>query len=237
MRMIEPLGKIVRAALRAFAKVLRRYFITGLILFIPFFLTLWLLWWVFDTIDNFLQPHIDDLLGRSYEGIGFGIAIALVFLFGIIGSRVAGRNAILLAESLIARIPLVRELYYGIKQIMESFSGEKKGSFLKVVFMEFPRRGIYTVALVTDEVADDSGKKILNVYVPTAPNPTSGYLQIVSEDDVIPSSMSVDDALKMIISAGKVSHSDVAHLRYREEEAVSEGQVEVRLPGEDQLPV
>ncbi|MBT4511637.1 MAG: DUF502 domain-containing protein [Chloroflexi bacterium] len=190
----------------------RHYFLTGLLVFIPAFLTISLLWWVFDTIDSILEPLVEYILGKYYPGIGFAVTILIIFICGIIGNRVAGRNIINFTEHLISRVPVVSQLYNGIKQILESFSTKENSSFLAVVFIEFPRKGTYTPALVTNETIDESGRKILNIYVPTAPNPTSGFLQILPEDQVIRTSMSVDDALKMVISAGKFSHDDVRNL-------------------------
>ena len=190
----------------------RRVFFTGLLIFIPAFLTISLLWWVFDRIDSILEPRVEDVLGRYYPGIGFAVTILIIFICGVIGSRVIGRNIIDFVEHLISKVPVVSQLYNGIKQILESFSPKEDGSFLAVVFIEFPRKGTYTPALVTNEAIDESGKKMLNIYVPTAPNPTSGFLQILPEDQVVRTNMSIDDALKMVISAGKFSHEDVRNL-------------------------
>jgi len=193
-------------------EIARHYFLTGLLIFMPIFLTLWLIWWVFDTIDNILQEPIKDIFGYYVEGIGFGITILLILICGIIGSKVAGRNAIRFVENQISKVPIVSQLYNGIKQILESFSRKETSSFLEVVFIEFPRKGTFTPALVTNETVDKSGKKIFNIYVPTAPNPTSGFLQLLPEDQIIHTKMSVDDALKMVISAGKFSPDAIHHL-------------------------
>ena len=202
----------VKSTLRRALIDLRDYFFTGLLVFIPIFLTIWLLYWVFETIDNILNPRIEDIFGHSYPGIGVATTLFLILICGIIGSRVFGRNLIRFMEYQLSKIPVVRELYNGIKQIIESFSRKDSDHFLEVVFIEFPRKGTFTPALVTNRAADESGRIILNIYVPTAPNPTSGFLQILPEDQVIKTNMSVDDALKMVISAGKVSHEDVRHL-------------------------
>jgi len=202
----------IKSTLRKALIDLRDYFFTGLLVFIPIFLTLWLLYWAFDTIDNILNPWIEDIFGRSYPGIGVAATLFLILVCGVIGSRVFGRNIIRFMEYQLSKVPVVRELYNGIKQILESFSRKESSSFLEVVFIEFPRKGTFTPALVTSKATDESGKNVLNIYVPTAPNPTSGFLQILPEDQVIKTNMSVDDALKMVISVGKFSHEDVRHL-------------------------
>lgn len=195
--------------------IARHYFITGLLIFIPIFLTIWVLWWIFNTIDNILEPWIEDAFGRYYDGIGFSVTILLILVCGIIGDKVAGRNLIRFLEYQVSKVPVVSQLYNGIKQILESFSKQERGQFIEVVFIEFPRKGTYTPALVTNETTNESGKKILNIYVPTAPNPTSGFLQILPENQVVRTNMSIDDALKMVISAGKFTHEDVQNLSTR----------------------
>lgn len=204
--------KTLKAGLSRPLLDLRHYFFTGLLVFVPIFLTLWLLYWVFNTIDSILKEPIRDIFGHAYPGIGFAITLTLILISGVIGSRVAGRNFIRFMESQLSKVPVIRELYNGIKQILESFSRKESSSFLEVVFIEFPRKGTFTPALVTNKATDEHGNTVLNIYVPTAPNPTSGFLQILPEDQVVRTNMSVDDALKMVISAGKFSHEDVRNL-------------------------
>lgn len=194
----------------------RNYFVTGLILFIPVFITIWALSWAFNTIDGVLKEPFENAFGWYREGIGFGLTIVLIFIFGIVGSRVAGRNAIKFMEFHIKKIPVIRELYNGTKQIIESFNRQESGNFVEVVFIEFPRKGTFTPGLVTNVAYDREGRRMLNVYVPTAPNPTSGFLQILPEDQVIATDMTVDECMKMVISAGKFSHSDVGKLKLRQ---------------------
>ena len=165
---------------------------------------------MFVKIDGLLQPAISWAFGRTFPGLGFGITIAVILAAGFIVSNVNGRKIITFSESLLYRLPVVRQLYQGTKQIIDSFTPAAAGGrFLQVVLVEFPRAGMKTLAFVTNEAQDDSGKVYLNILIPTAPNPTSGFLQIVSEDDVIRTDISVDDALKMIMSAGKVSAKDI----------------------------
>jgi uncharacterized membrane protein len=196
-------------AKRPVLRSVRNYFITGLILFIPVFITIWALSWAFNTIDGVLKEPFESAFGWYRQGIGFGLTIILIFIFGIVGSRVAGRNAIRFVEFHIKKIPVIRELYNGTKQIIESFNRQESGNFVEVVFIEFPRKGTFTPGLVTNVAYDETGRKMLNVYVPTAPNPTSGFLQILPEDQIVRTDMTVDECMKMVISAGKYSHPDV----------------------------
>ncbi|MDY6910944.1 MAG: DUF502 domain-containing protein [Chloroflexota bacterium] len=194
---------------RRFRRTLENHFITGLLVFIPVFVTAWLLYWAFNTIDDILQPVVERIFGRHIEGIGFACTILLILVLGTAVSNFIGRRLFRYGEAMLARIPVVSQLYQGIKQIVDSFSPKGTSNFLEVVLLEFPRKGIYTPGLVTNRIVDESGKTLLNIYVPTAPNPTSGFLQIVPEDEITHTSMSVDDALKMVISAGKVSSEHI----------------------------
>ncbi|MFC2014223.1 DUF502 domain-containing protein [Chloroflexota bacterium] len=189
--------------------ILRRRFIAGLQVLIPLGVTILILVWFFSKIDNILQPVISSIFGRTISGVGFGITVLLIFIAGVIVSSVAGRKLINYGESILLKVPIIRQLYSSIKQIVESFSSEGKGSFMRVVLVEFPKKGMKTVGFVTNQATDQSGKILLNVFIPTAPNPTSGFLQIMAEKEVIRTDISVDDALKMIISAGKVSAKEI----------------------------
>ena len=189
---------------------LRRYFLTGLIAMIPIGITVGILAWVFTTIDNILKPVITPIWGHPVPGIGFGITILLIFLVGIIASNVVGKRVISYGESLLSKVPLVRPLYAGTKQLLESFSIPQKGGFIQTVLVEFPRKDIWTIGFITNESVTQSGETQLNIFIPTAPNPTSGFLQIVKEEEVIRTDIPIDGALKMIVSAGKVSPQEVS---------------------------
>ena len=148
-------------------------------------------------------------LGRPIPGIGFGITLLLIYLIGVIVSNVLGKKLLGYGESLLARVPLVRQLYIGIKEIVNSFRQSDKSGFMQVVLVEFPRKGIRTIGFVTHESADKEGRKLLNIFVPTSPNPMSGFLQIAREDEVVRTDISVDAALKIVVSAGKLSSEEI----------------------------
>ncbi len=189
---------------------LRRQFLTGLIAVVPLGVTVWVLVWIFTTVDNYLQPVIKPILGRSIPGVGFGVTIVLIYLVGVIASNVLGKRLINYSESLVARVPLVRPLYTGVKQLMDSFSTPGKTGFIQTVLVEFPRNGSWTMGFITKESRAQSGETQLNIFVPTVPNPLGGFLEIVREDEVIRTNIPVDEALKMIISAGKISPQEVS---------------------------
>jgi uncharacterized membrane protein len=180
---------------------LRRQFIAGIIVTIPIGVTVWLVIWIFTSIDSILQPAVSSILGRTIPGLGFVILIVLVYLAGVMASNFGTRRLVNYGQSLLSRIPIVRPIYSSIKQIVDSFSASGAG-FKQVVIAEF--QGTRTIGFVTNESLDKAGNRLLYIFIPTSPNPTSGLLQIVKEEDVIQVDTSVDDAMKMVVSAGKV---------------------------------
>ena len=201
--------KHIKVSWRWLGRKLRGHFLAGLLVVVPLSATAWILVWIFNTIDNILQPVIQPMLGRSIPGVGFGITILLIYLIGAIASNVVGKSLIRWGEFLLAKVPLVRPVYNGIKQILESFSTPGKTGFMEAVLIEFPRKDIWTIGFITNEIPTQSGEAQLNIFIPTAPNPMSGFLQIVKEPEVIRTNIPVDKALRMIISAGKVSPTEI----------------------------
>jgi len=191
-------------------KKLRTQFLAGILVIVPIGATALILVWIFRYIDNILQPVLTSLLGRHIPGVGFGVLIVLIYLAGVIASSVLGRRIIRFGESLVRKVPLVRYLYNGIKQIVDSFSAPGETGFMQVVLAEFPRKGMRTIGFITNETVDPSGKKLLNIFIPTSPNHTSGFLQIIDESEVIRTKLSVDDALKMVVSGGRISPREVS---------------------------
>jgi len=190
-------------------KKLRAQFITGILIVVPIGAAILILRWLFLTFDNILQPVAESLLGYRIPGLGLGIIIVLIYLTGVVATNVIGRRLIGYGESLLARVPLFRYLYTGIKQISQSFATPREGGFLQVVLVEFPKKGMRAIGFVTSESRVESGEKLFSVFIPASPNPTSGYLEIVRENDIIKTDISIDDALKMVLSAGKVSLQEV----------------------------
>ena len=199
-----------RASKGGVGRKLRRYFITGFLISIPLGATIIILVWIFNAVDNLLQPLINQIWGHDIPGVGFGVTVVLIFLVGVIASNVLGKRLIRYGESLLGRVPIFRQLYSTIKHIVDSFSAPDKTSFLQVVLVEFPRKGMRTIGFVTNELTDKSGKKTLNVLIPNSPNPMSGFLEIVREEEVVRTKVSVDQALQMIVSAGRMTPTGVS---------------------------
>lgn len=191
-------------------KKLRRQFITGILISIPLGATILILVWIFNAVDNLLQPLITNIWGHALPGVGFGVTVVLIYLVGVIASNVLGKRLVHYGESLLSRVPIFRQLYSTIKHIVDSFSAPDKTSFLQVVLVEFPRKGMRAIGFVTNESTDKSGQKLLNILIPNSPNPMSGFLQIVKEEEVVRTNVSVDQALQMIVSAGRVTPKGVS---------------------------
>ena len=191
-------------------RAFRKHFLAGILVVVPVGATVLILVWIFSAIDNILQPVIKLTLGHPIPGVGFAITIVLIYLIGVIASNVGGKRLITYGEALLSKVPVVRPLYTTIKQILEGFSTPSKTGFMQAVLVEFPRKGIWTIGFITKESPAKSGETQLSIFIPTSPNPTGGFLQIVGEDEVIRTDMPVDEALKMIISAGRVSPEEIS---------------------------
>ena len=187
----------------------RGHLMAGILVVVPLAATILILKWLFEWVDDILQPIIRTVVGQPVYGLGFAITLVVIYVAGVIVSYFGGHSLIRFAESLLARVPIVKQMYGGIKQILEGFASPRETGFMEVVLVEFPRKGIRTLGFITNEEYDSSGQKLLNVFIPTAPNPTSGFLEIMREEDVLRTDIPVDDALKMIVSAGRVSLNKV----------------------------
>lgn len=195
---------------------LRSSFLTGIVVIAPVGLTIWLIWTLAGWVDGFVLPLVpDNFKPEPYIGInlrGVGVIFFLVFtvLVGWIAKGILGRSLISFAEGLVDRMPVVRSIYSGIKQISETVFAQSERSFEKACLIQYPRRGIWAIGFISTtargEVSDraETGGRLLSIFVPTTPNPTSGFLLFFPEEDVIELDMSVEDAAKLVISAGLV---------------------------------
>lgn len=188
-------------------KRIRRQFLAGVLVVVPVGASVLILIWIFTSIDNILQPVINAVLGRTIPGVGFGVTVLLIYLTGLMAGNIVGKKLIHWSEALLARLPVFRHLYTGSKQILESFSAPRQTGFMQVVLVEFPRQGLKAIGFITNELPTQTGERLFNVFIPTAPNPTTGFLEIVREEDMIRTGIPVDEAFKMVVSAGRVSVS------------------------------
>lgn len=190
---------------RRFLRKFRAILIAGLAVTVPIGLTIWIFVWLFTEIDKLLQPVIKTIFGHEIIGVGFGVIVVLILIVGTIATNVIGKRIVRWGESLLEKVPMTRTIYVAIKQIAQSFSDPKKPRFMQVVLIEFPVKGMKTIAFITNEEKDKSGRKFFNVFIPTALNPTGGFVEIVREEDIIRTNLSVEEGLKMAISAGSMS--------------------------------
>jgi uncharacterized membrane protein len=188
---------------------LRRYFLTGIVAILPAGLTAWILVKVFLAVDGNVAPLINRWVGFEIPGIGFLATVVFILLIGIFASNLIGRQVIHRFERLFARVPLVSRIYTSVKQIGEGVIGSHRNLFERVVLFEYPRRGTWAIGFVTSEhkgqFFEHVGKPFFHVFVPTTPNPTSGFLLFLPAEDLIDLDMSVEDGLKLVISGGAVS--------------------------------
>ncbi len=191
----------------------RRYIMAGLLVWLPLGVTILVIKMLVDLMDRSLlllparyQP--EQLIGAHIPGLGVIVAVVVVLSTGIIVANLFGRKLVAGWESLLARIPLVRSVYSAVKQIAETMFSSSGQSFRKVLLVEYPRKGLWTLAFQTGtdigEAQCKTGREVINIYVPTTPNPTSGFFIMVPKEDVVELEMSVDEGLRMIISMGSV---------------------------------
>jgi uncharacterized membrane protein len=197
---------------------IRRYFTAGLLAFAPIGITVWAIVWIIQKLDNLLLPRVMAWLAPSFEEttelpplVGALFTFVVILLAGVVVRHLFGHELLRLGERLLGQVPVARSIYYGVKQLFEAIfsSSSASKSFNRVVLVEYPRRGIWGVAFVTGPVRGPvaeafDGDVMLNCFIPTTPNPTSGFYLLVPEKDTRPIDLSVEDAFKVIMSAGLV---------------------------------
>jgi uncharacterized membrane protein len=152
---------------------------------------------------------VKDIFGREIIGVGFGVICVLILIVGAIATNNIGKRIVRWGESLLGKIPITRTVYDGIRQVIQSFSEPGKTGFMQVVMVQYPRKGVYTIGFITNEHIDENGKKLINVFVPNSPNPMTGFLHIFDDVDVIRTDITIEEGLKMVVSAGRTSPKDV----------------------------
>lgn len=202
--MAKPLGR------------LRRRMASGIAVLIPLMVTIYVLRVLFGFTAGILLPIIDPAVDHwpapARIALAVGILAVMVYLLGELAAHVVGRRALGLAESLLMRLPIVRVIYRVSKQVVTAFERQDRSAFKSVVFVEFPRPGMRAMGFVTSTFSKPDGSEWKTVFVPTTPNPTTGFLQIVSSSEVVQTDFTVEQAFKMVMSLGVLSPEALARL-------------------------
>lgn len=194
---------------------LRGNFLTGLVIVLPVALTIWMVWSFIGFVDNRVLPlvpsYYNPLTYVDFNIRGVGVVIFLLFttIMGAVTKGLFGRQLVRIGESIVDRVPIVRSIYNGVKQIVETITTSSENNFDKVCMFEYPRKGIWAIGFISTKTGSEIRQKansgdLYSIFVPTTPNPTSGFLLFVPQKDTIVLDMDVEDAAKLIISAGIV---------------------------------
>lgn len=195
---------------------LRTYFLAGLVVCAPIGITVWLVWWFVSLFDGWLKPLIpatynpDNYLPFSVPGVGLIVALVGITLIGAFAANLVGRTLISYWEFFLNRMPIVRSVYKAVKQIFQTAVSQSGNNFRQVALIEWPRKGLYAIAFVardldSGEIGLPEGKRLYSVFMPTTPNPTSGFLLFLPEEDLTILDVTVEEGAKIVISAGLVT--------------------------------
>ncbi len=211
--MTEPAPTKVKMRVR---DSLRRYFLAGLLVFLPVAVTLWVLNWVVELLDNVLdvlpsQLHPNSYLPIPIPRLGAVVTVLMILALGFLTKGVATRRFLAAWDNIFGQIPIFRGVYTAVQKLVQTFLGQSHGN-RQVVMIEYPRKGVYTVGFAMGRAWHELERKnempLVNVFVPTTPNPTSGFYLLVPPDDIAPLNMSMEEALKLITSGGLITPDD-----------------------------
>jgi uncharacterized membrane protein len=195
-------------------QLIKRYFITGLLIWVPLVITVWVLSVIVNTLDQSLHllpaaVHPRSLFGFPIPGVGALLTLLMILLTGMLATNFIGQKLVIWSERLLARIPVVNSVYNSVKQVSDTLFSSSGNAFRKALLVQYPRQGSWTIAFQTGkpggDVLNHLDGEYVSVYVPTTPNPTSGFFLMMPKSDVIELDMTVDEALKYIISMGVVA--------------------------------
>ena len=192
------------------------YFVAGVLTFAPIGITIWAIAWIIQRLDSLLLPRVIRLLFPDLEAppnlpfVGAIFTLFVILLFGVVARHLFGREIVRLWERLLSRVPVARNIYAAVKQLLDAiFVSGSQTNFRRVVLIEYPRRGVYAIAFTTGPARGPVGQipepDLVNVFVPTTPNPTSGFYLVVPEKDLTSLDVTVEQAFKLVMSAGLVA--------------------------------
>jgi len=174
----------------------------GLATLVPLMLTFYFVRFLYVTFDQLSAPFAKKYLNLDIPGIGILITLILIYLLGAFTTNFLGKKIISIGETILKRVPLVSTIYSTLKQLTDTISKNSLDAFKGAVYLEYPRPGVWTMAFISGESKDSNDTSYYHLFVPTTPNPTSGFFLIIPKNDTVPSGMSVEDGLKTIISGG-----------------------------------
>jgi uncharacterized membrane protein len=192
----------------------RKWLLAGLLVVVPVAITIWVLQWIIGTLDQTLLIlprawHPDEIFKVHIPGFGVLLTLAILLIVGAVASNFVGKRLVSLGDRIVHRIPVVRSIYSSVKQVSDTLFSESGNAFRKAVLVQWPRPDVWTIAFVTGspggDVANYLNGDYVSVYVPTTPNPTGGYFVMLRKSDCIELKMSVDEALKYVVSMGVVA--------------------------------
>jgi uncharacterized membrane protein len=190
---------------------LRRRIFSGLLIVLPLAATYLVIKFVFDIIDPPISDLVRDISGKNIPGVGLIIFLIILYLVGLVGSYVIGRRIIALGHRFAGLIPIVRPIYRTAKQTVDALGATNwREKYNRVVLLDFPRDGVKSIGFVTATYKDPKGKPMVAIYIPTSPIPTSGFLALVATDKVVTTNLTVDDAMKIVISGGVLTPETIS---------------------------
>ena len=195
-----------------FRKIIERQFLAGLAVLLPIGLTLYIVWILFNLVSKAFSPLLiripllQEMPVVVLRVVGILITFLIIWIIGLVATNIVGRKILKLPEVLLLKAPVVNRIYQTLKQIIQTIIVSKT-AMRQVVLVEYPRKGVYTVAFVTN-IYEEKGKKRFSLLIPTTPNPTSGFFLIVPEEEVVPLNMTVEEGMKLVISAGIITPED-----------------------------
>ncbi|KTD17250.1 DUF502 domain-containing protein [Legionella jordanis] len=194
------------------SKTLRRYLLAGLVVWLPIVVTFIVLHFIVEMLDKTIallpdSYHPDRVFGVHIPGLGVILSLAIILLTGIIATNYFGERLVKMGEKILAKIPLVRSIYNASKQVINALFASNSQAFRKVLLVEYPRKDVWSIAFLTGNpngsvISEHTGEEMVSLFIPTTPNPTSGFLLMVAKREAIEVDMTVDEALKFIISLG-----------------------------------
>lgn len=188
---------------------IRRDIIAGILVWVPVVITFLVLKYLFNSVDGILAPFLRRFFGLQIPGLGIVAGLVLLYLTGLFTSHYFGRQLVKWGDSILERVPIVKNIYLATKQFLHTITTSGKMQFKRVVLVKYPNPGFRAVGFVTGSSKNPEGRTLLHVFIPTTPNPTSGMLELIPEEEVLDTSMSIEEGLRLVVSGGILAPSDL----------------------------